>query len=46
MSAIDRVIVGAAGTTVVGLAGVAGAISYSRMAEFALMCSSVGWHLA
>ncbi len=43
MSAIDRVIVGAAGTTVVGLAGVAGAISYSHMAELARLHGEVGW---
>src|SRR6266540_4793571 len=43
MSAIDRVIVGAAGTTVVGLAGVAGAISDSHMAELARLHGEVGW---
>src|SRR2546430_5662417 len=43
VSGIDRVIVGAAGTTVVGLAGVAGAISYSHMAELARLHGEVGW---
>jgi uncharacterized protein DUF2637 len=43
MSAVDRVIVGAAGATVVGLAGVAGAISYSHMAELARIHGEVGW---
>ncbi|GAA1814913.1 DUF2637 domain-containing protein [Planosporangium flavigriseum] len=43
MSATNRVIVGAAGTTVVGLAGVAGAISYSHMAELARLHGEVGW---
>jgi hypothetical protein len=43
VSAVDRVIVGAAGTTVVGLAGVAGAISYSHMAELARLHGEVGW---
>ncbi len=43
MSAVDRVIVGAAGATVVGLAGVAGAISYSHMAELARVHGEVGW---
>src|SRR5437867_2384005 len=43
MSAVDRAIVGAAGATVVGLAGVAGAISYSHMAELARFHGEVGW---
>ena len=43
MSAVDRAIVGAAGATVVGLAGVAGAISYSHMAELARVHGEVGW---
>jgi hypothetical protein len=43
MSAADRAIVGAAGATVVGLAGVAGAISYSHMAELARLHGEVGW---
>jgi hypothetical protein len=43
MSATDRVIVGAAGATVVVLAGVAGAISYSHMAELARLHGEVGW---
>src|SRR5947207_8627392 len=43
MSALDRSIVGAAGATVVGLAGVAGAISYSHMAELARIHGEVGW---
>jgi hypothetical protein len=43
MSAADRAIVGAAGATVVGLAGVAGAISYSHMAELAHIHGEVGW---
>src|SRR5215471_3569173 len=43
MSAVDRVIVGVAGATVVGLAGVAGAISYSHMAELARIHGEVGW---
>jgi hypothetical protein len=43
MSAVDRAIVGAAGATVVGLAGVAGAISYSHMAELARIHGEVGW---
>src|SRR5437762_12881545 len=43
MSAVDKGIVGAAGTTVVGLAGVAGAISYSHMAELARLHGEVGW---
>src|SRR3954449_5403021 len=43
MSAADRTIVGAAGATVVGLAGVAGAISYSHMAELARLHGEVGW---
>ena len=43
MSAVDKGIVGAAGATVVGLAGVAGAISYSHMAELARFHGEVGW---
>lgn len=43
MSAVDKGIVGAAGATVVGLAGVAGAISYSHMAELARIHGEVGW---
>src|SRR2546421_10285075 len=43
MSAVDKGIVGAAGATVVGLAGVAGAISYSHMAELARLHGEVGW---
>jgi hypothetical protein len=43
MSAMDRAIVGTAGATVVGLAGVAGAISYSHMAELARIHGEVGW---
>src|SRR5436190_13220391 len=43
MSAVDRAIVGPAGTTVVGLARVAGAISYSHMAELARIHGEVGW---
>src|SRR5947207_12808002 len=43
MSALDRSIVGAAGATVVGLAGVAGAISYSHMAELARIHGELGW---
>src|SRR5258706_3256572 len=43
MSALDRTIVEAAGATVVGLAGVAGAISYSHMAELARIHGEVGW---
>ncbi len=43
MSAVDRAIVGAAGATVVGLAAVAGAISYSHMAELARVHGEVGW---
>src|SRR6266498_443586 len=43
MSAVDRAIVGAAGATVVGLAAVAGAISYSHMAELAHIHGEVGW---
>src|SRR2546421_577393 len=42
MSAVDKGIVGAAGATVVGLAGVAGAISYSHMAELARLHGEVG----
>jgi hypothetical protein len=43
MSAVDRVIAGAAGSTVVVLAGVAGAISCSHMAELARLHGEVGW---
>src|SRR5205814_3283956 len=43
MNAVDRAIVGAAGATVVGLAGVAGAISYSHMAELARIHGEIGW---
>jgi hypothetical protein len=43
MSAVDKGIVGAAGSTVVALAGVAGAISYSHMAELARIHGEVGW---
>jgi len=46
VSRVDNVIRAAVGVTVVGLAGIAGAISYSHMAELAFMCSSVGWRLA
>jgi hypothetical protein len=43
MRTADRIIVGAAGATVVVLAGVAGAISYSHMAELARSHGEVGW---
>jgi hypothetical protein len=43
MSAVDRAIRFAAGTTVLLLAGVAGAISYSHMAELARAHGEVGW---
>jgi hypothetical protein len=43
MSAVDRAIVGSAAATVVGLAGVAGALSYSHMAELARIHGEVGW---
>ncbi len=43
MSRADRVIAGAAGATVVVLAGVAGALSYSHMAELARLHGEVGW---
>ncbi|HZN74517.1 MAG TPA: DUF2637 domain-containing protein [Micromonosporaceae bacterium] len=43
MSAADRVITGAAVVTVAVLAGVAGAISYSHMAELARLHGEVGW---
>ncbi|NJC70032.1 DUF2637 domain-containing protein [Planosporangium thailandense] len=43
MSATNRAIVRAAGATVIGLAGVAGAISYSHMAELARLHGEVGW---
>ena len=43
MNATDRIILGAAGTTVAVLAGVAGAISYSHMAELARLHGEVGW---
>lgn len=43
MNAADRVITAAAGATVAVLAGVAGAISYSHMAELARLHGEVGW---
>jgi hypothetical protein len=43
MSATDRTIAGAAGATVVVLAGVAGAISYSHMGELARLHGEVEW---
>src|SRR5216110_476067 len=43
MSMTDRVITAAAGATVVVLAGVAGALSYSHMAELARIHGEVGW---
>jgi hypothetical protein len=43
MSVADRTIASAAGATVVVLAGVAGAISYSHMAELARLHGEVGW---
>ncbi|MFB9236275.1 DUF2637 domain-containing protein [Plantactinospora siamensis] len=43
MSATDRAITAAACTTVVVLAGVAGAISYSHMAELARLHGEIGW---
>jgi Protein of unknown function (DUF2637) len=43
MSAVDRAIAVAAGGTVVVLAGVAGAISYSHMAELARLHGETGW---
>jgi hypothetical protein len=43
MNAVDRAIAVAAGATVVGLAGVAGAISYSHMAELARLHGETGW---
>src|SRR4029453_119439 len=43
MSATDRVIAAAAGATVLVRAGVAGAISYSHMAELARLHGEVGW---
>ena len=43
MSATDRVIIGAARTTVALLAGVGGAISYWRMAELARLHGEMGW---
>ena len=43
--AVDRAIAGAAGATVVVLAGVAGAISYSHMIELARLHGEVGWRV-
>lgn len=43
MSVVDRAIAVAAGATVVVLAGVAGAISYSHMAEMARLHGENGW---
>jgi hypothetical protein len=43
MSVTDRVIIIAAGSTVALLAGVAGAISYSHMAELARLHGEIGW---
>src|SRR3954453_3491243 len=43
MSAVDRAIVGPAGTTGVGLARGAGAIPYSHMAELARIHGEVEW---
>jgi hypothetical protein len=43
MSAVDRAIAVAARATVVVLAGVAGAISYSHMAELARLHGETGW---
>ena len=45
MSAVDRLIAGAAGVTVVGLAGVAGAFSYSHMAELARLHGEASWRV-
>jgi hypothetical protein len=45
MSAVDRVIAGAAGATVVVLAGVAGAISYSHMIDLVRLHGEVGWRV-
>jgi len=43
MSRVDNAIRAAAGVTVVGLAGIAGAISYSHMTELAHEHGEVGW---
>lgn len=43
MSRVDTAIRAAAGATVVGLAGIAGAISYSHMAELAHAHGETGW---
>src|SRR5262245_205334 len=43
MSATDKVIITAAGSTVALLAGVAGAVWYSHMAELARLHGEVGW---
>ncbi|MEV6348171.1 DUF2637 domain-containing protein [Actinoplanes sp. NPDC051851] len=43
MSRVDTAIRAAAGVTVIGLAGIAGAISYSHMAELAHAHGEIGW---
>ncbi|HZM83134.1 MAG TPA: DUF2637 domain-containing protein [Candidatus Limnocylindrales bacterium] len=43
MSRVDTAIKAAAGVTVVGLAGIAGAISYSHMTELAHLHGETGW---
>ncbi|GLL06908.1 DUF2637 domain-containing protein [Dactylosporangium matsuzakiense] len=43
MSPVDNAIRAAVGVTVVGLAGIAGAISYSHMTELAYVHSETGW---
>jgi len=43
MSAADRAIRIGASATVVALAGIAGAISYSHMAELARLHGEIGW---
>lgn len=43
MSRVDTAIKAAAGVTVVGLAGIAGAISYSHMTELAQLHGETGW---